>query len=226
MPSRPASDRSSATRRREGGRGVRLRSRPTASSTSSITPMLVGVVEHYGLSWFEKTCAAFIASENPYRSSEGASPDRRISWLRGLPKFVLAICESGGNAATELARRIIAEQWAWVLGQYRDGLRLLPSAILLELARLDGAILGVLDSSVACGAASVQADVLNHLRARLQSFHGIRHEGLSTMSWHQTQWNAASPHGDGTDFELNGKRVAALFKRSRSLAPLSDRHCV
>jgi hypothetical protein len=131
--------------------------------TPKTAPALVGVVEQYGLPWFEKSCGAFIASENPDRSYEGSSPDRRLSWLRGLPTFVLAIYECGGDVAAGLARRIIAEQWAWVLGQYRGALRFRPSEVLRQLAGLDVAILGVLESSVVCGAASVRAEVLKFL---------------------------------------------------------------
>jgi hypothetical protein len=73
------------------------------------------------------------------------------------------ICALGQEEAIELARRIIAKQWAWLLGEYRGALRFRPSEVLREIARLDHAILGILDGCVACGAGSVQADVLNFL---------------------------------------------------------------
>jgi hypothetical protein len=128
-------------------------------------PMLVGVVEKYGLSWLEKSCGSFIASESPDRSYDVRSPDRRLPWLRALPTFVAAICELGQDEATELARRIIAKQWVWLLGEYRRALRFRPSEVLREIARLDHAILGILDGSVACGATSVHTEVLSFLAA-------------------------------------------------------------
>jgi predicted 2-oxoglutarate/Fe(II)-dependent dioxygenase YbiX len=131
--------------------------------TPKTAPALVGVVEHYGLSWFEKSCGAFIASANPDRRYESSSPDRRLSWLRALPTFAGTICGASHAEATELARRIIASQWTWVLGEYRGALRFRPSEVLRELARLEHAILGVLHGCVVCGAASVQSEVLSSL---------------------------------------------------------------
>jgi len=126
-------------------------------------PTLVGVVAQYGLSWFEKSCASFIASGSSDRSYEVRSPDRRLSWLQSLPTFVAVIGEAGQDEATELARRIIAKQWTWLLGEYRGALRFRPSGVLREVARLDHALLGILDGSVACGAASVQTEALGFL---------------------------------------------------------------
>lgn len=128
-------------------------------------PALVGVVQQYGLSWFETACASFIAAEGPAHDYGGTSHDRRLSWLRGLPTFARAIGDAGGTGsdATELARRIVAKQWAWVLEAYRGALRFRPSEVLRETARLDRAILATLASCVASDAATLLAEVLTFL---------------------------------------------------------------
>ena len=129
--------------------------------SSKAAPKLVSLVEQYGLPWFEKS-SSFIASEGLERDYEIGFPDR-LPWLRGLPTFVAAICESGRGEATELARRIVADQWAWLRGAYRDALGFGPSEVIREIARLDHALLGIIDGCVACGAVSVQTEVLDFL---------------------------------------------------------------
>ncbi len=123
---------------------------------------LVAVVDHYGLPWFEKACAAFITSAESDDGYDRIAPDQRLAWLRGLPSFVVAVCAAGGGE-TELARLLLARQWGWMLGQYRGVAHFRPSQVLRELARLDAATLGVLAGSITAGATPLHSEILTFL---------------------------------------------------------------
>lgn len=131
--------------------------------SSKTAPILVSVVEKYGLSWFDESCSSFLSPEDLDYSYQVRSSDRKRSWLRALPTFIAALCEEGQGEAKALARRIVTNQWAWLLKAYRAALRSRPSEVLREVARLDHATLGALDACVVCGATSVQSEIVNFL---------------------------------------------------------------
>lgn len=126
-------------------------------------PALVALVGHYGLPWFEKACATFVTSEESEDGYDRIAPEQRLSWLRRLPSFVEAVCAAGGGEATALARLLLAQQWGWMLGQYRSVANFRPSQVLRELARLDAAALSILVGAVTVGATSLHAELLTFL---------------------------------------------------------------
>lgn len=110
-------------------------------------PVFVEFVARFGLRWVRATCASFATSERLYDGTD----EKRRAWISGLPEIVRALIKEGAREAIPLARWIVGVQWAWVEAGCTEAARARPSAVLPELARYDGATLGLLEASLLCG---------------------------------------------------------------------------
>jgi 2OG-Fe(II) oxygenase superfamily len=133
---------------------------------------LVGVIDQYGLAWFQKTCGSVVVTK---RSVDvwGPRHEREKVWLRSLQAFVRTVRESahagksGSGArgahrreAKELARWIVAEQWSELAETLRSALAGPPSKVSGELARLDAQVLAVVESALVCEDVALHEEVL------------------------------------------------------------------
>lgn len=124
--------------------------------------VLAAVVGHYGLDWFRDACASFVDGD-PDRTGDVLPWVQVLDWNRTLPAFVRALGETQAADREALAQWIVSEQWRRVAADYLASARIRPSRRLAALERFDGAILGLAESALACGAASEHVRIVEFL---------------------------------------------------------------
>ena len=124
--------------------------------------VLAAVVDHYGLEWFRDACPSFVAWDLD-RTDDVLPPAHVLDWIRALPAFVRALCETRAADADALAQWTLSEQWRRVASDYLASARVRPSRLLAALERFDGAILGLVESALACSAAPEHARIVDFL---------------------------------------------------------------
>lgn len=128
--------------------------------TPASAPGLGALAQGYGLPW----CRACLSAWDKQRTW-GEGPDRK-TWLAGLPELCRRLCAQEGEAATDLARELVAGQCAWVRQEWEATCAWPHPAQRLEaLGRLAAATLAVTESSLVVGRADLHAGVLAHLAA-------------------------------------------------------------
>lgn len=112
--------------------------RVTPSAASRLVPLADG----YGLDWCVTTFESW-TSEKPQGRGE---PD--TAWFTSLPNVCRALCDGESAHGLELARWIVAKQWARVVARLR-GLHEQPNpkVALEEVSRMSKPILGLIESS-------------------------------------------------------------------------------
>jgi hypothetical protein len=115
----------------------------------------VALLEHYGLEW----CRTLFARPAPGRAKAG-----HVAWIASMPAFCKPLCATDSADALELARWIATTQWAWLESECR-GCRAYPSPGQAARALLDlnGALLGLLESSVIVEDPDLQVKILGFL---------------------------------------------------------------
>jgi hypothetical protein len=112
--------------------------RLTPSAASRLVPLAGG----YGLEW----CVTILESWTSEKRQGRGEPD--TAWLTSLPNVCRALCDGGSAHGLELARWLVAKQWARVVAHLR-GLREQPNPkVALEtVSRMSKPILGLFESS-------------------------------------------------------------------------------
>lgn len=110
--------------------------------TPSAASRLVPLADGYGVEW----CVTILESWTSEKRQGRREPD--TAWLTSLPNVCRALCDGGSAHGLELARWLVAKQWAGVVAHLR-GLREQPNPKLaLEaLSRMIKPILGLIESS-------------------------------------------------------------------------------
>ena len=126
---------------------------------SNVAPRLVDLLDRYGPQW----CGTLLkqwASENMHEPL-----DARIAWLGSeLPNLCRLLCAKGSPDGQELARWILAKQWAWTLEQSRE-VRKHASAKEMpkELAKLCKPMLSLIESSLIAKQPDLHGDMIEFL---------------------------------------------------------------
>ena len=112
--------------------------RLTPSAASRLVPLAGG----YGLEW----CVTILEPWTSEKRQGRGEPD--TAWLTSLPNVCRALCDGGSAHGLELARWLVAKQWARVVAHLR-GLREQPNPrVALEaVSRMSKPILGLFESS-------------------------------------------------------------------------------
>jgi hypothetical protein len=110
--------------------------------TPSAALRLVPLADGHGLEW----CVAILESWTSEKRQGRGAPD--TAWLTSLPHVCRALCHSGSARGLELARWLIAKQWARVVAHLM-GLREQPNPkVAFEaVSRMSKPILGLIESS-------------------------------------------------------------------------------
>ena len=169
--------------------------------TSNVAPRLVDLLDRYGPEWC-RTLLEQWASENIHEL-----PEARVAWLSSaLPNLCRSLCARDSSDGQELARWVLAQQWAWLTDQSKQlwkhasakevaralaklckpTLSLLESSLIAEQPGLHGEMIGFLITDVADYPVRVQIQLLRTAHESYRS-DALRSLGLQPVHAHCAQ---------------------------------------